>query len=77
MDAYLRPLVSRRLIPTIIKQRKKDIGEIEKYSQKNIYVRTAYNSFVCACTYMYVCVFLLIIFASYCVYDDTCAARQI
>ena len=42
MDAYLRPLVSCRLHMTIIRQRKKDFGEIgkiEKYSQKNVYVK--------------------------------------
>ena len=30
MDAYLWPLVSRRLYITIIRQKKKDFGEIEK-----------------------------------------------
>ena len=35
MDACLRPLVSCRLYMTIIRQRKKDFEEIEKYSQKN------------------------------------------
>ena len=30
MDAYLQPSVSCHLITTIIRQRKKDIGEIEK-----------------------------------------------
>ena len=30
MDAYLRLLVSCRLIMTIIRQKKKEIGEIEK-----------------------------------------------
>ena len=45
MGIYLQPLVSCRLI---IRQQKKDIGEIEKYSQKN--VRVVYNSFcVCVC----------------------------
>ena len=48
MVAYQRPLVSCCLITTIIRQRKKDIGEIEKYSQKN--VRDVYISFcVCMC----------------------------
>ena len=43
MDAYLQPLVSCHLIMTIIRQRKKDIGEIKKYSQKNDYVGIAYK----------------------------------
>ena len=48
MDAYLWPLVSRRLIKTIIRQKKKNIGEIEKYSQKNICVWIVYFC-VCLC----------------------------
>ena len=51
MGAYLRPLVSWHLIMTIFKQRKKDIGEIEKfvkYNQKNFYVGIVYNT-VCLC----------------------------
>ena len=51
MDAYVRLLVSCRLYTTIIRQKKKDFGEIEqikKYSQKNFYVRIAYNS-LCLC----------------------------
>ena len=49
MNAYLRPLVLCRLFTTIIRQRKKDNGEIEKIekteksSQKN--VRIVYYSF--------------------------------
>ena len=62
MDAYLQPLVSCHLITIIIKQGKKDIGEmekIEKYSQKNVYVRIVYNSFcVCLC---YICVLFCVV----------------
>ena len=51
MSAYLRPQVSYRVTTIIIRQRKKDIGEIEKikkYSQMN--VRIVYNSLcVCVC----------------------------
>ena len=64
MGAYLRPHVSRRLITTIIRQRKKDIGEIEKCSQKN--VRIMYNS---SCVCIYVCVFVKNIFAYYCMWS--------
>ena len=42
MDAYLRPPIPCRLYTTIIWQKKKDFGEIErieKFSQKNFYVR--------------------------------------
>ena len=46
MDTYLLLTVSCCLITTIIRQRKKDIWEIEKYSQVNVYVKI----------YMYVCV---------------------
>ena len=35
MVAYLRPLVSCRLYTTIIRQRKKDFGEIKKKKSKN------------------------------------------
>ena len=68
---------------TIIKQKAKDIGEIEKiekYSQKN--VRIVYNSFrvrICICA-SYICVLLCVIvymIFSMFVYEDTCAARQI
>ena len=61
MDAYLRVQVSCRLIMIIIRQRKKDIGEIgkiEKSSQKNVYVEIVYNTFilwVCVCVYVCVC----------------------
>ena len=62
MDAYLQPLVSCRLITTIIRLRKKDIGEIEKikkYSQKN--GKVVYNSFcVCVCVCVFVCVCLFV-----------------
>ena len=34
MDAYLQPLVSRHLYTTIIRQKKKDFGEIEKRQSK-------------------------------------------
>ena len=68
MDAYLRPLVSCCLFTTIIRQRKKAIGEIEKiekYSQKNIDVRIAYNSLcvcVCVCVCVdYICVLLCVV----------------
>ena len=56
--AWKRPLVSCRLYRTFITQRKKDLREIEKiekYSQKNIYVRIAYNS-LCVCVCVCVCV---------------------
>ena len=58
MDAYLRPLVSCRLITTIIRQRKNDIGEIEKiekYSQTNVYDRIAYKT-SCVCVCVCVCI---------------------
>ena len=41
MGAYMRPLVSCCLYTTIIRQKKKDFGEIEKieiYIQKNVFV---------------------------------------
>ena len=53
MDVYIRLEVSCRLITTIIRQRKKDIGEIEKieiYSQKNLRIVC-----VCMCVCVYVC----------------------
>ena len=56
MEADLQPLVSCRLIMTMIWQQKIDIKEIEKiekYSQKNVFVRIAYNS---VCLYVCVCV---------------------
>ena len=56
IEAYLRLLVSCRLYTTIIRQRKKhfvEIEKIEKYNQKNIYVRVMYKSFC-----VYVCVFV-------------------
>ena len=40
MDAYLRPQVSFRFITTIIRQRKKDIGEIEKIEKYIFSVNT-------------------------------------
>ena len=59
MDSYLRPLVSCRLITTIIRQRNKDVREIKKikkYSQKNIYVGIVYNCVgVCRCVCMCMC----------------------
>ena len=64
MEACLRPLVSWRLITTIIKERKNDIGEIEKfkkYSQNN--VRIVYNSLcecVCVCV-EFTCVLLCLV----------------
>ena len=64
MDADLQSLVSCRLYMTIIKQRKKDFGEIEKvekYCQKNFYVNITYNSFVCVFVYVdYICLLLSI-----------------
>ena len=72
MDAYLWPLVSYRFYTTIIRQRKKDFEENEenkkkkKYSQKNAYVRTAYNPVcVCVCVdyiwvLLYVVVYLIV-----------------
>ena len=48
MDAFLRPLAPCRFYPAIIRQKRKDFGEIEnieKYSQKNV--------FVCVCAYIY------------------------
>ena len=44
MVTYLRILVSCRLYTTIIRQRKKDLEEIEKIEKYSI-VRIAYNSF--------------------------------
>ena len=53
MDAYLQPQCSCHLIMTIIRQRKKDIGEIErikKYSLNNVYIEIVYITFcVCIC----------------------------
>ena len=51
----MQPLVSCRLTLTIIRQRKNDIEEIEKYSQKIF--RVLYNSFcMCVCVCVCVCV---------------------
>ena len=46
-------------ITTIIRLRKKDIGKIEKYSQKNAYIGIACNSiYECVCVCVdYICVF--------------------
>ena len=60
IEACLRPQISCHPLTTIIRQRKKDIGEIEKYSQKN--VRIVYNS-LCVCVPM--CVFM-------CIYTCVC-----
>ena len=64
MNSYLRPLVSCCLFTTIIRQRKKDITEIEEieeYSQ-NVYVRIVYDSFECVCVGVCVCGLYLRIF---------------
>ena len=59
MDAYLWPSDLCHLITTIIRQRKKDIGDIEKYSQKN--VRTVYSSFcLCVCVDC-ICILLCVV----------------
>ena len=61
MDTCLQPQVSCRLITTITRQRKKDIGKIEKYSQKEL--RIVYNSLcVCVCVCVdYNCVLLCVV----------------
>ena len=59
MDIYLRLLFSCRLYTTILRQRMKDFGEIEKIEKsplKYVYVRVAYNSLraharVCVCVF--------------------------
>ena len=76
MEAYLRPLVSCCLYTTIIRQKKKDLGEIEKiekYSEKNVYVRIAYNFWcVCVCVCIdYICILLCVaiyVIASMCMF---------
>ena len=63
MDAYLRSLVLCRLYTTIIRQIKKDLGEIEKrekYCQKNVYVRITYNP-LSVCVVGYICVLLCVV----------------
>ena len=67
MDAYLLPRVSCRLITTIIRQRKKDIGEIEKtekYCQKNFTLGLHIPLCVCVCVCVcldYICVLLCVV----------------
>ena len=72
MDAYLRQVVSCCVYTTIIRQRKKDFREIEKYCQKDVYFRIAYNSF-CVC----MCLYRLYLRIVACVHDDTYAGWQI
>ena len=86
MDANLQPQVSCRLIMTIIRQRKKGIGEIKKikkYSSKNVYFEIVYSTFfvcvyVCVCLYrlyLHIIVYIHICDCQYvCVYDDTCVS---
>ena len=72
---YLWPLISCCLYTTIIRQRKKDFGEIEKigkYSEKNVYVRIALTHLcmcVCVCMCVSVCVCVLIIFECCCLWS--------
>ena len=40
MDAYLRPLIFMPYLG--------EIEKVKKYTQKNVYIRTAYNS-LCVC----------------------------
>ena len=65
-------------ITTITRQRKKDIGKIEKYSKTNVYVVCVC---VCVCVFLdYICVLLCVVvyvIVSMCVYDDTCVSPQI
>ena len=59
-------MVSRCLITTIIRQRKKDIGEIDKIEKySHLDVRVVYN---CLCVFM--CVFVKIIFVYYRVWNQ-------
>ena len=46
---------------------RKILEKSKKYSQKNVYVRIAYNSFKCSCFCVFVCACGLYA----CVYDDT------
>ena len=52
MEVLLRPLVSCRFYTTIIKQRKKDFGEIEKIEntlKRGFTLRLRISLFVCVC----------------------------
>ena len=67
MDAYLLLLVSCRLYTTIIRQRKKDFGEIEKiekYSQRMFILGFRIILCVCVCVCVcvdYICVLLCVV----------------
>ena len=69
----------RKIFDNLKKNRK-------KYSQKNVYIRIMYNSFlfyvcVCVCVCVdYICIWFFVVvyvIVSMGVYDDTCTAWQI
>ena len=65
MDAYLQALVSCHLYMIIIRQKKRDFGEIKK-NQKDIIKRIfrlelclSLCVYVCVCIFVYCCVYML------------------